>query len=108
MNQKTRIETDSMGEIAVPDEKYWGAQTQRSLLHFSIGTDLIPIEVIHAFGVVKKASAMTNLALGKLSDEKAQLMIRAADEVITGALDEHFPFACMANRKWYTIEYECE
>ncbi|MCX7116226.1 MAG: class II fumarate hydratase [Gammaproteobacteria bacterium] len=97
MNQKTRIETDSMGEIAVPAEKYWGAQTQRSLLHFSIGTDLIPIEVIHAFGIVKKASAMTNLALGKLSDEKAQLMIRAADEVIAGALDEHFPL-----RVWQT------
>lgn len=91
MMQKTRIETDSMGEIEVPADRYWGAQTQRSLLHFSIGQDRIPIEVIHAFGIVKKAAAMVNEKLGKLSAQKAALIIRAADEVIVGTLDAHFP-----------------
>lgn len=88
---KTRIETDSMGEIAVDDSKYWGAQTERSLHHFNIGSDLMPLEVIHAFGILKKAAAMTNLYLGKLSAEKAELIIKAADEVMQGKLDAHFP-----------------
>lgn len=88
---KTRIETDSMGEIAVDDSKYWGAQTERSLHHFNIGSDLMPLEVIHAFGILKKAAAMTNLDLGKLSAEKAELIIKAADEVMLGKLDAHFP-----------------
>lgn len=88
---KTRIEIDSMGEIAVDDSKLWGAQTERSLHHFNIGTDLMPLEVIHAFGILKKAAAMTNLSLHKLSDEKAQLIIKAAEEVLEGKLDAHFP-----------------
>lgn len=88
---KTRIETDSMGEIEVPANKYWGAQTERSLHHFNIGKDLIPREVTHAFGILKKAAAQTNLELGKLSEEKADLIGQAADEVSTGQLDEHFP-----------------
>lgn len=87
----TRIETDSMGEISVPADRYWGAQTARSLHHFNIGADLMPIEVIHAFGILKKAAALTNLELGKLSEEKAHLIIKAADEVIRGDLDDHFP-----------------
>lgn len=87
----TRIETDSMGQMEVPADKYWGAQTQRSLLHFSIAHDLIPIEVIHAFGILKKAAAMTNQELGKLSSEKAALIIQAADEVSAGKLDANFP-----------------
>lgn len=87
----TRIETDSMGEIAVAANKYWGAQTERSLHHFNIGRDIMPREITHAFGILKKAAALTNLELGKLSQEKADLIIQAADEVSNGSLDEHFP-----------------
>lgn len=87
----TRIETDSMGEIAVPADKYWGAQTARSLHHFNIGDDLMPREIIHAFGILKKAAALTNLELGKLSEDKAKLIIKAAEEVSRGNLDAHFP-----------------
>ncbi|MDX1836272.1 class II fumarate hydratase [Legionella taurinensis] len=87
----TRIETDSMGEIAVPASRYWGAQTERSLHHFNIGRDIMPREVTHAFGILKKAAALTNLELGKLSQDKADLIIKAADEVSAGVLDEHFP-----------------
>lgn len=87
----TRIETDSMGEIAVATDKYWGAQTQRSLHYFNIGHDIMPREVTHAFGILKKAAAMTNLELGKLSKDKADLIIQAAEEVSRGELDDHFP-----------------
>lgn len=87
----TRIETDSMGEISVPADKYWGAQTERSLHHFNIGNDIMPREVIHALGLLKKASAMTNLELGKLSKDKTNLIIQAAEEVSQGKLDDHFP-----------------
>jgi fumarate hydratase, class II len=87
----TRIESDSMGQIDVPADRYWGAQTQRSLKYFNIGDDLIPQEVIRAFGVIKKAAAMSNCELGKLSREKADLIISAAQEVIEGALLDHFP-----------------
>lgn len=87
----TRIETDSMGEIEVPADRYWGAQTQRSLIYFNIGADLMPRELIRAFGILKKAAAIVNRDLGKLSPEKAKLIIAASDEVIEGKLDEHFP-----------------
>ncbi len=87
----TRIEKDSMGEIPVASHKYWGAQTERSLHHFHIGQDLMPTELIHAFGILKKAAAITNLSLGKLTEDKAKLMIRAAEEVSSGKLDDHFP-----------------
>ena len=87
----TRIETDSMGEIAVEADRYWGAQTERSLHHFNIGQDLMPREVTHAFGILKKAAALTNLELGKLPQDKANLIIKAAEEVSQGLLDEHFP-----------------
>jgi fumarate hydratase class II len=88
-----RTESDSMGTIAVPADRYWGAQTQRSLHHFSIGgpTERMPEEVVRAFGVLKKACALVNMDLGKLSPEKGELIVRAADEVIEGKLDEHFP-----------------
>jgi fumarate hydratase class II len=86
-----RIETDSMGEVKVPTGKYWGAQTQRSLENFKIGGHRFPASVIRAFGIVKKASALTNKKLGKLDDKKTELITRAADEVIAGKLDEHFP-----------------
>lgn len=86
-----RIETDSMGEIEVPADRYWGAQTQRSLHHFNIGKDIIPAEVIRAFGILKKSAALTNNELGKLPKEKMDLVVAAADEVIDGTLAEHFP-----------------
>jgi len=86
-----RRESDSIGEIDVPEDKYWGAQTQRSLEHFSIGNDLIPIELIHAYGILKKAAALTNVDLGLLDKNLADLIVRAADEVADGQLDEHFP-----------------
>lgn len=87
----TRIETDSMGEIAVANDRYWGAQTERSLHHFNIGSDIMPKEVTHAFGILKKAAALTNVDLGKLPQDKASLIIKAADEVSRGLLDDHFP-----------------
>src|SRR5206468_9595566 len=87
----TRRETDSMGEIEVPADRYWGAQTQRSLVHFSIGDDRMPKRVYHAYGYVKKAAALVNAAAGRLPARKAQAIIRAADEAIAGKLDENFP-----------------
>ncbi|MDV6234169.1 class II fumarate hydratase [Leptospira ellisii] len=90
---KTRIETDSMGEIAVDDSKYWGAQTERSLHHFHIGNDRFPREMIRALGVLKKSAAIVNAELGLLSAEKKTLIVQAADEVISGKLDEHFPLS---------------
>src|SRR3954469_2819950 len=86
-----RIETDSMGQIEVSADKYWGAQTQRSLHHFNIGFDVMPREMIRAFGVLKKACALVNQDLGKLSADKAKLIAQACDEVIAGGLDAHFP-----------------
>ncbi|PJZ72628.1 fumarate hydratase, class II [Leptospira perolatii] len=90
---KTRIETDSMGEIQVDDSKYWGAQTERSLHHFHIGNDRFPREMIRALGVLKKSAAIVNVKLGLLTEEKVKLIIQAADEVISGKLDEHFPLS---------------
>src|SRR5271166_1299680 len=88
---KVRIETDSMGQVEVATDRYWGAQTQRSLQNFKIGGHRFGRPVIRAFGVVKKASALTNKDLGKLDAEKTALIVRAADEVIEGKLDAHFP-----------------
>jgi fumarate hydratase class II len=93
----TRIETDSMGPIEVPSHVYWGAQTARSLVHFNIGRDTMPPELIRAFGILKKAAALVNQELGKLSPEKARLIALAADEVIAGKLDDQFPL-----RIWQT------
>ncbi len=89
--EETRTETDSMGAIAVPERRYWGAQTQRSLHHFSIGDDRMPKAVIRGMAILKKAAALTNRDLGKLSDEHAQLIVHAADEIIAGSLDDEFP-----------------
>jgi fumarate hydratase class II len=86
-----RIETDSMGQIKVPKDKYYGAQTARSLMNFKIGGDKFPRELIRAFGILKKAAALTNNELGILPVEKADLIVKAADEVIEGKLDDHFP-----------------
>ncbi|HZU88937.1 MAG TPA: class II fumarate hydratase [Stellaceae bacterium] len=87
----TRREFDSMGTVEVPADRYWGAQTQRSLHHFSIGDDRMPKAVYHAYGYVKKACALVNQAAGRLPAWKAAAIIRAADETIAGKLDEHFP-----------------
>jgi fumarate hydratase class II len=94
---QTRIESDSMGKIEVACDRYYGAQTARSLIHFDIGRETMPPELIRAFGVLKKAAALVNKDLGKLSPEKAKLIVQAADEVIEGKLDEHFPL-----RIWQT------
>jgi fumarate hydratase class II len=91
MTGPTRKETDSMGAIEVPADRYWGAQTQRSLEHFKIGGERFPREMIRALGLVKKACALVNRELGLLDGEKARAIISAADEVIAGTLDEHFP-----------------
>lgn len=86
-----RTETDSLGPIEVPADKYWGAQTARSLIHFAIGRDRMPVEIVRAFGILKKAAALTNKQLGTLDAERADRIVQAADEVIDGKLDEHFP-----------------
>src|ERR1041384_2202855 len=95
--KRTRTETDSMGAVEVASDRYWGAQTERSLLHFHIGDDVMPREMIRALGLLKKAAALVNQELGKLPAEKARLITQAADEVIAGRLDEHFPL-----RVWQT------
>jgi fumarate hydratase class II len=86
-----RREFDSMGDVQVAADRYWGAQTQRSLHHFSIGHDRMPKEVYHAYGVVKKACALVNAREGRLPQWKADAIVRAADETIAGKLDEHYP-----------------
>jgi fumarate hydratase class II len=94
---KTRRETDTMGAIEVPADRYYGAQTARSLVHFDIGDDTKPRELVRALGVLKKACALVNQDLGKLPADKANLIAQAADEVIAGRLDDHFPL-----RIWQT------
>ncbi len=93
----TRTESDTMGRVEVASDVYWGAQTERSLHHFNIGSDVMPREMIRALGVLKKAAALVNEELGKLPADKARLIVQAADEVIDGKLDEHFPL-----RVWQT------
>ncbi len=93
----TRTETDSMGTIEVPADRYYGAQTARSLIHFDIGRDVMPRELIRALGILKQAAALVNRDLGKLSEEKCRLIAQASAEVISGKLDEHFPL-----RVWQT------
>src|SRR5271167_3040320 len=93
----TRTESDSMGKIDVPADRYYGAQTARSLIHFAIGKDTMPPELIRSFGILKKAAALVNQDLGKLPADKAALITQAADEVISGKLNGHFPL-----RIWQT------
>ena len=95
--RQARTETDSMGPIEVASDRYWGAQTERSLHHFDIGDDRFPRPMIRALGVLKKAAALANLELGQLPQGKVDLIVRAADEVIAGELDDHFPL-----RVWQT------
>jgi len=89
----TRVETDSMGPIEVPAEHYWGAQTARSLMHFSIGDDTMPREVIRAFGILKEAAARANADLGRLDSELAELIVEASRQVADGSLDSEFPLS---------------
>jgi fumarate hydratase, class II len=96
-NIPTRTESDSMGKIDVPADRYYGAQTARSLIHFAIGKDTMPAELIRAFGILKKAAALVNQDLGKLPADKTALITQAADEVIAGKLHAHFPL-----RIWQT------
>jgi fumarate hydratase class II len=97
MNTNLRTETDSMGAIEVPADHYWGAQTERSLHHFAIGDDRMPPELIRAFAILKKAAARVNHELGMLPQDKMDLIVRAADDVIAGRLDGEFPL-----RIWQT------
>jgi fumarate hydratase class II len=88
---KTRTESDSFGPIEVPADRYWGAQTQRSLLNFPIGWEKQPVAIVRALGVVKQACATANKARGKLPEDMADAIINAAAEVVAGKLDDHFP-----------------
>ena len=88
---KTRTETDTMGALEVPADRYWGAQTQRSLQNFRIGGEKMPIPLIRAFGIQKQASALTNISLGELDTKIGKAIVQAAREVADGKLDDHFP-----------------
>ncbi|MHC4855045.1 MAG: lyase family protein, partial [Planctomycetota bacterium] len=92
-----RMEKDSLGEIKVPENAYYGAQTARSQENFNIGTEIMPLEVIRAFGILKKAAALVNCELGLLAEDKAKLIAAAADEITSGKLDDQFPL-----RVWQT------
>ena len=86
-----RIERDTLGEVKVPSDKYWGAQTQRSLENFQIGNEKMPREIIEAFAILKKSAARANESLGLLEKEKADAISYAADEILSGKLYDHFP-----------------
>ena len=93
MSERVRIETDTMGAVEVPSDRYWGAQTARSLHHFPIGDDRMPVPLIRALGILKEASALVNADLGELSPEKSALIVAAAREVSEGKLDDQFPLS---------------
>ncbi|MEL6843532.1 MAG: lyase family protein, partial [Bacteroidota bacterium] len=86
-----RTETDSIGDVQVPADKYWGAQTQRSKENFKIGGQRMPVEVIRAFAILKKAAALTNAELTDFPDDKAEVIGQVCDEILAGKLDDHFP-----------------
>ena len=88
-----RMEHDSMGEVKVPADRYWGAQTQRSFENFQIGIEKIPMEVIRAFAILKKAAAIANHRLGKMDKKRSQVIAQVCDEILAGKLDGHFPLA---------------
>ena len=93
LSNETRTEKDTMGDMQVPSNAYYGAQSARSLMNFNIGIETFPREFIKAFGILKKAAAITNNKAGVLSDEKCDLICKAADDVIEGQLDAHFPLS---------------
>lgn len=105
-----RVEHDSMGQVQVPADRYWGAQTQRSRMNFPIGVGIetMPVEIIHAFGVLKKAAAMANHALKpeKMTAEKCDAICRACDEIMAGTLDSHFPPGGVADRLRHPVQHE--
>ena len=88
-----RIEHDSLGEVQVPAEKYWAAQTQRSFENFCIGTEKIPLDVIKAFAILKKSASVANRNLGKLDEERQQIISAVCDEILGGDLNDHFPLS---------------
>ena len=101
-----RIEKDTLGEIKVPADKLWGAQTQRSKENFPIGTEIMPIEVVRAFAILKKSAAISNQKLGKLSKAKAEAIVQAVDEIIEGKWDEHFPLVVWQTGSGTQSKYE--
>jgi fumarate hydratase class II len=102
----TRTEHDSLGPVEVPADKLWGAQTQRSLEHFSIGQDLMPREMISAYAILKKAAAITNHQGGRLNDQAYRLILQVCDEIL--ATSRHVPLARLDDRQRHTIQHECE
>jgi fumarate hydratase class II len=105
-----RIESDTMGPVNVPADKYWGAQTQRSIQNFTIGGEnaKMPIEIIRAFAILKKSAALTNAELGVLSAEKAEIIAKVCDEIFRGKTRRSVSFGGMANRFGYAKQYECK
>jgi len=95
-----RIERDSLGEIKVPKDKLWGAQTQRSFQNFKIGKGRMPIEVIQAFAILKKAAALTNCELGQLDEKRATAIVKVCDEISEGKLDDNFPLVVWQSNNW--------
>ena len=104
-NLKVRVEIDTMGEIEVPADRYYGAQTARSLINFDIGEDRMPRSLIRAFGILKQAAAETNVKLGVLEDNIGKLVSEACEEVISGSLDSHF-LSNLANGFWDSDKHE--
>jgi|GEM_PF-2158920 len=102
---ETRTESDSFGPLEVPADRYWGAQTQRSLMNFPIGWEKQPVAIVRALGVIKQACAQANKESGKLDPRLADAMIQAASEVVAGELDDHFPLV-VANRVRHPVEHE--
>ena len=102
-----RLEKDTLGEVEVPNSRYYGSQTARSLENFDIGQEKMPYEVIMALGVVKKAAAQINAELGILPKEKADLISQVTDEIIDGQLDEHFPLVVWQTGSGTQKQYEC-
>ncbi len=103
-----RIETDSLGEVKVPFDKLWGAQTQRSLEHFSIGDDLIPIEMIESYAILKKAAAIVNCKGGHLKEAQRDLIVQVCQEILEGKHQDSVPLACVDDRKRDSVQYEYE
>ena len=100
-----RIEHDTMGEVRVPADRYWGAQTQRSFQNFKIGTEQIPVEIIRAFAVLKQAAAMANHQLGKLDDRRYELICQVCREILDGKLDGHFPLVVWQTGSGTPVSY---
>ena len=101
-----RKETDSLGVVEVPADKLWGAQTQRSLEHFSIGKDLIPREMITAYATLKKAAAIANHEGKRLDDQRYKLIVQTCDEILAGQPSRYVPFARLDDGQWHPVQHE--